>query len=105
MNIQDITNRAIEVRKKYDALNTKNGVEWKGQDFMAGFVGDVGDLSKLVMAKHGLRGASDVDAELAHELADCLWSVCVLADEYGVDLESAFVKTMNELDSRLEGQI
>lgn len=104
MNIQDTIIRAVEIKKKYDILNKKNGVEWKDQDFMSGFVGDVGDLSKLVMAKHGLRGSNDVDAELAHELADCLWSVCVLASEYNIDLEAAFIKTMDELDLRLDKQ-
>ena len=70
---------------------------------MSGFVGDVGDLSKLIMAKRGLRGGigDDIDEKLAHELADCLWSVCVLADKYDVDLEAAFTKTMDELDERL----
>jgi NTP pyrophosphatase (non-canonical NTP hydrolase) len=69
---------------------------------MAGFVGDVGDLSKLVMAKANLRHISDVDAKIAHELADCLWSVLVIADRLDVDLEDAFSKTMAELDGRLE---
>jgi NTP pyrophosphatase (non-canonical NTP hydrolase) len=35
------------------------------------------------------------------ELADCLWSVMVLADAYDVDLESAFVRTMGELNDGL----
>lgn len=70
---------------------------------MSGFVGDVGDLSKLVMAKRGLRGPidNDIDDKIAHELADCLWSVCVLAEKYDIDLEAAFLKTMKELDKRL----
>ncbi len=70
---------------------------------MSGFVGDVGDLSKLIMAKRGLRSDvdDDIDDKIAHELADCLWSVCVLADKYNVNLEAAFLKTMDELDERL----
>ena len=70
---------------------------------MSGFVGDVGDLSKLIMAKRGLRGPTDddIDEKIAHELADCLWSVCILADKYNINLEAAFSKTMNELEDRL----
>jgi NTP pyrophosphatase (non-canonical NTP hydrolase) len=103
MNIQDIINRSVQIRQKYDQLNTKNGVVWDEQDFMSGFVGDVGDLSKIIMAKRGLRGevAADIDDKLAHELADCLWSVCVLADKYGIDLEAEFMKTMDGLDRQL----
>lgn len=103
MNVQDVVNRSIQIRQKYDQLNTKNDTKWEAEDFMSGFVGDVGDLSKLVMAKRGLRGSidADIDEKLAHELADCLWSVCILADKYDIDLEAAFLKTMDELDDRL----
>jgi NTP pyrophosphatase (non-canonical NTP hydrolase) len=103
MNVQDIVNRSVQIRQKYDQLNTKNNTNWEAEYFMSGFVGDVGDLSKLVMAKRGLRGPidEDIDEKLAHELADCLWSVCILADKYNIDLEAAFLKTMNELDDRL----
>lgn len=38
---------------------------------------------------------------LVHELADCLWAVLVLAERYEVDLESAYVDTMDELEQRL----
>ncbi len=68
---------------------------------MQGFVVDVGDLMKLVMAKAGARPIADLDRKLAHELADCLWSVLVLADAHGVNLESAFLKTMKQLEKQL----
>ena len=106
-SMQEIIKRAVQIRQKYDRLNAKNNTEWKGHDFMSGFVGDVGDLSKIIMAKRGLRGdqGENIDAMLAHELADCLWSVCVLADIYNVDVEDAFLKTMDELDERLTKQL
>jgi len=69
---------------------------------MAGMVGDVGDLIKLVMAKEGLRNKDNVDKRLAHEMADCLWCLLVLADNYGIDLEKEFGKTMVELEERLK---
>lgn len=102
MKFEDILKRAVEVRGKYDQLNAKRGVTWNEQNLMSGFVGDVGDLSKIIMAKHGLRGMDDVDAKLAHELSDCLWSVLVLADKYKIDLAAEFQKTMDELDKRID---
>ena len=68
---------------------------------MQGLVGDVGDLMKLVMAKAGSRPVEDLDRRLAHELADCLWSVLTLADAYDVDLETSFTSTMDELEESL----
>lgn len=106
MKFDDIQKRAIEIRDKYDKLNKiKRGVVWNEQQLMAGFVGDVGDLSKIIMAKHGLREMDDVEVKLAHELSDCLWSVLVLANKYHVDLATEFIKTMDELDERIDADL
>jgi NTP pyrophosphatase (non-canonical NTP hydrolase) len=105
MDMQKITDRALEIRAKYDQLNQKQrGVIWNEQQLMAGFVGDVGDLSKIIMAKHGLRAMDDVDKKLAHELSDCLWSILVLAAKYKIDLATEFMKTMDELDERIKNE-
>lgn len=107
MKFEDLQKRAAEIRQKYDELNkTKRNVEWSGQDIMAGFVGDVGELSTIIMAKHGLRNdVDDVDEKLAHELADCLWSIMVLAQKYNVDLAKEFNKTMDHLDKRIDKEL
>lgn len=78
------------------------GKRWTREQVAEGFVGDVGDLMKLVLAKSGVRAIEDADMKLAHELSDCLWSVIVLANEYGIDLEETFLKTMNELEKKIE---
>lgn len=106
MNFEDLQQRAIDIRSKYDKLNqAKRGVVWNEQQLMAGFVGDVGDLSKIIMAKHGLRALDNVDDKLAHELSDCLWSVLVLASKYGINLSAEFMKTMDELDKRIDADM
>lgn len=104
MQYEDLLKRAVEIRTKYDELNATRGVQWDEQNLMSGFVGDVGDLSKIIMAKHGLRAMDDVDAKLAHELADCLWSVLVLADKYKIDLADEFMKNMDGLEKRISDE-
>lgn len=106
MNLNDLQTRADEIRNKYDRLNQQvRGVVWNEQQLMAGFVGDVGDLSKIIMAKHGLRAMDDINQKLAHELSDCLWSVLVLASKYDIDLEKEFQKTMDDLDNRIDADM
>jgi NTP pyrophosphatase (non-canonical NTP hydrolase) len=101
-SFRELQERAREVRRRYAEVERRTyGRAWRGEDLALGFVGDVGDLVKLVQAKEGVRAADDVDERLAHELADCLWSVLVLADRYGVDLERAFGRTMDELEARM----
>ena len=80
----------------------RTGRTWTREEIMQGFVVDVGDLMKLVMAKAVARRVDDVDAKLAHELSDCLWSVLVLAKLYGVDLEKEYRRTMDELERKLQ---
>lgn len=106
MNIEELSNRAQEIADKYRELNKKNGSrDWAASDYMAGFVGDVGDLSKLLMAKEGLREKDDVDTKIAHELADCLWSILVIANKLGVDIEKEFTNTMNQLEIRIKSEV
>jgi len=106
MNYETLNKRALEIREKYDQLNeTQRGVRWNEQQLMAGFVGDVGDLSKIIMAKHGLRAMDDIDKKLAHELSDCLWSILVLASKYNIDLATKFMATMDGLDERIEKEL
>lgn len=103
MQLEDIVSRAMAVSRKYDELNEVNGQpQWGGQEYMAGFVGDVGDLSKTIMAKQGLRHMEDVDEKLTHELVDCLWSVLVLAGKYQIDIGTEFYRVMDELEERIE---
>ncbi|WP_218153216.1 MazG nucleotide pyrophosphohydrolase domain-containing protein [Streptomyces sp. CC53] len=91
----------MRIHHLYDKLNEheRNRV-WTREEFMLGFVGDVGDLAKLVMAQEGARKGAG-PAALEHELADCLWSVLVLAELYGIDLEASFRRTMRHLESSI----
>ncbi len=106
MDFKQIIKRAMEIRSKYSDLEVKKyGKEWTREQIAQGFVGDVRDLLKLVMAKEGTRNIENVDEKIAHELSDCLWSVIILADKYGVDLERSFQNTMNELEKRISSDI
>ncbi|MFN2108598.1 MAG: MazG nucleotide pyrophosphohydrolase domain-containing protein [Anaerolineae bacterium] len=103
MKFSDLIQRALSIRKLYSEFEQQNyGTSWTNEELALGFVGDVGDLVKLVMAQSGRRTIPDAESKLAHELADCLWSVIVLADAHNIDLEDAFLKTMNDLENYLK---
>jgi NTP pyrophosphatase (non-canonical NTP hydrolase) len=102
MDVAQLTERAMQVREQYAARERATyGRARTDEEIALGFIGDVGDLMKLVQARNGVRAIPDADAELAHELADCLWCLLVLAAHYGIDLERAFLETMNALDASL----
>lgn len=98
MEFVDMQAKARVIRARYaEQEAARYGRSWTTEEVMLGFLGDVGDLAKLVQGKAGVRPHKDLDEALAHELADCLWCVMTLADAYGVDLEAAFGQTMDSL--------
>jgi NTP pyrophosphatase (non-canonical NTP hydrolase) len=106
MDFSILSERAMEIRARFSELESaKWGRAWSKEEVMQGFVVDVGDLMKLVMAKSGLRQVDDVDAKLSHELSDCLWSILVLSRLYGVDLERDFLRTMDDLATQISSQM
>lgn len=102
MEFREIEQRALAIRQQYEVWEMERyGRSWTREEIAMGFVGDVGDLFKLLLAHEGVRHIPDKEAKLAHELADCLWSLLVLAQKYEIDLEQAFINTMNELEEHI----
>ena len=98
MNFTDLEQSALRLNKLYEQLEVKlYGREWTTQELALGFMGDVGDLAKLIQANAGVRNIDDYKAKLGHELSDCLWSIIVLANKCGVDLEAEFSRNTREL--------
>lgn len=102
MDITHFKARAFAVRERYAAHEIeRHGKPWGIEELTLGFVRDVGELAKLIIARVGMRDIPDIDEKLAHELADCLWSILVIAQETGVNIEEAFMRTMDDLEARL----
>lgn len=103
MELSQLSDRALQIHAAFAAHAQRTGTRpWTREEVMQGFVGDVGDLMKLVMAQAGARPIPDADRKLAHELSDCLWSVLVLAKLYDVELEREYRLTMDELERELQ---
>jgi len=102
VEFQQVVERALQVRAQYAELELKRwGRSWETDEIALGFVGDVGDLAKLIIAQNGVRDIPDMHEKLAHELCDCLWSIIVLAHDSHVDLESAFAANMDLLSAQI----
>jgi NTP pyrophosphatase (non-canonical NTP hydrolase) len=98
MNFSDLEQAALELNALYEQLEARRyGRAWTTEELMLGFVGDVGDLAKLIQAHAGVRDMDDCKAKLGHELSDCLWSIMVLANKCGIDLEAEYARTTREL--------
>jgi len=102
MEFQKLIDRAIAVRKQYsEKEQALYGSSWTSEEIALGFVGDVGDLVKLIVAENGKRNIPNSKEKLGHELSDCLWSIIVLAELHGISLEKAFMNTMDEVEKHM----
>lgn len=106
MNFSDLETSALRLNQLYEQLELKRyGRAWTTQELALGFVGDVGDLAKLIQAQAGVRTIDDHRAKLGHELSDCLWSIMVLANKCGIDLEAEFVRNIKEISAHVSGEL
>ncbi len=96
-DLKILEQRALEIRRKYDQLEKeRNRQPWNAIKLTRGFKKDVTELLTIV-------DQDMVDRKkLGHELADCLWSVLVIARKLDVDLERSFWTAMGELDQRFK---
>jgi len=97
------TARSLHIRELYKQLEERiHGSAWTPQEVMLGYVYDIGELGRLVMAKEDRwMHEGDLPRELEDKLSECLWWVFVLADRTGVDITKAFTAKMNTLDLQL----
>ena len=106
MKFSDLEKSALGLNELYEQLEIKMyGRVWTTEELALGFVGDVGDLAKLIQANAGVRRIDDCKAKLGHELSDCLWSIIVLANKCGIDLEAEYFKNTRELTEHVSGEL
>lgn len=106
MLFSDLEKAALQLNELYEELEAKRyGRVWTTQELALGFVGDVGDLAKLIQAHAGVRDIDDCQAKLAHELSDCLWSILVLANKCSVDLKAEFVRNTREIAAHVSSEL
>ena len=89
-----------EIRDAYGDFNRREGKKvWNLTDYTQGFVGDVGDLLKIIRA--GNLDNKKNEARLKHEIGDCLWSIIAISQELGIDPEKEFLINAEYLKQKL----
>ncbi len=69
---------------------------------MAILTEEVGELARIIARRYGDQSEkeSDKNMDLGDEMADVLWVLLCLANQTGVDLESAFVRNIKKKTER-----
>lgn len=106
MEFEKIIQRALEIRKHYAELEKKKyGAEWDNKKLLEGVGKDFKDLADLILTKERGQEPENFEAKISHELSDCLWSVLILANRYSIDMEASFLKTMDDLEKRIDEEM
>lgn len=106
MNFKELEQAALQLNELYERLEVKRwGRVWTTQELALGFMGDVGDLAKLIQADAGVRTIENHQSKLGHELSDCLWSIMVLANKCGIDLEAEFIRNTREISQHVSAEL
>ncbi|MGW0791187.1 hypothetical protein ACWD04_23830 [Streptomyces sp. NPDC002911] len=102
--LEEADDRALKVRAQYEQIEQRVlGRTWTLPELAIGFTNDAAYVGRLVLAAERTWGIDgDVDAELRHKLAECLWWVFVLADRLDVDMPEAYAATMDRIGAGLE---
>jgi NTP pyrophosphatase (non-canonical NTP hydrolase) len=69
---------------------------------LAQLVEEVGELARIMSRQFGDQSfkSGEIPAELAEELADVLFVLICIANQTGVDLQSAFEQTLQKKETR-----
>ena len=86
----------------------KGLAEWSLSDWGIATIGELGEaanvIKKINRATHGLVGndigISELQRQLANELADTVIYLDLLAQRAGIDLEKAIIRKFNEVSDR-----
>ncbi len=106
-DFSDAVARSMRIRKLYNELEQrKHGGPWTNQEDVIGFVHDVGELGRMVMAAEGRwMHQGDLPNDLGDKLSECLWWLFVFSERLGVDINSAFSSKMSELETSLSSSL
>ncbi|MGN9787895.1 hypothetical protein ACTMTF_41185 [Nonomuraea sp. ZG12] len=98
------SDEALRVRALYEQVERRVlDRTWTLPELAVGFTNDAAYVGRLVLAAERTWNIDgDVDAELRHKLAECLWWIFVLAERLGVDLPEAYPSTMDRIRGELE---
>ena len=92
MDIKELLERSVEIRKRYHELEIKNhGEKWSVEEDLLALSNDIGNLNRLVMTKFE-RYYDETPYTLEEKIAENIWWLIELSDRLDVDIEKELEK-------------
>ena len=92
-------------RKINDKLDPVRGKSWNPFVMLTDLLEEAGEVASAVKGLEGFKPPEKPKTKemLATELSDLLYMIFVLAEHYGIELEEAFLQTVNDYVLRFIG--
>ena len=92
MEIKELLDRSVQIRKRYHELEIKNhGEKWSVEEDLLALSNDIGNLNRLVMTKFE-RYYDETPYTLEEKIAENIWWLIELSDRLDVDIEKELEK-------------
>lgn len=92
MEIKELLERSVEIRKRYHELEIKNhGEKWSVEEDLLALSNDIGNLNRLVMTKFE-HYYDETPYTLEEKIAENIWWLIELSDRLDVDIEKELEK-------------
>lgn len=92
MEIKELLERSVEIRKRYHELEIRNhGEKWSVEEDLLALSNDIGNLNRLVMTKFE-RYYDETPYTLEEKIAENIWWLIELSDRLDVDIEKELEK-------------
>jgi len=94
------------MQEAIDTWINENGGYWDEMSLLARLTEEVGEVAREYNHRFGAKQkkSSEGDVALADELGDVLWLVLCMANQQEIDLQSAFLRTLDKLNVRDAGR-
>ena len=102
MELDEIKNRSINIRKAYHKLEEKyHGSKWSIEEDALAFLTDSGLVGRLTMDNQK-RWPDESDNSLEHKISECIWWLMVLSDRMNIDIEKELEKFLSDKENMLK---
>lgn len=95
MEIKELLERSVEIRKRYHELEIKNhGKKWSVEEDLLALTNDIGNLNRLVMTKFE-RYYDETPYSLEEKIAENIWWLVELSNRLDVNIEKELEKFLS----------
>ncbi len=99
MDLKSAQERSKAVNKKF--MQARN-MEWKPEVMLTDMAEEVGELANAILVERGFKSKNRKRADIMDSLCDVLFDIFMLAEYYGIDMQTEYGKVLEQTKKRID---